>query len=154
MHKSSSFFIIKVRYTFLCNFFPSEPISIIFDDYESWDLALSETLESGEFWAEERVVRVVQSSRSAFGSVTNTPSTHRKRGENRRNTDCIMDVSSGIENKTNETASCKFSTSNLHFCLSPSHKNENPSKYQEWKLLRSDSQNSHMVRILKEHDIF
>ena len=51
MIKSRSFSIIKVRYVFLCNFFASEPISIIFDDYESWDLALSETLVSGEFWA-------------------------------------------------------------------------------------------------------
>ena len=49
LHKSSSFLIIKVRYIFLCNFFVNEPISIIFDDYESWDLALSETLISGEF---------------------------------------------------------------------------------------------------------
>ena len=49
LYESWSFFIIKLRYIFRCNFFVCKPISIIFSDYESWDLALSETLISGEF---------------------------------------------------------------------------------------------------------
>ena len=51
MPKSRSISIIKVRYIFLRNFFRIGPISKILDVYESWDLALSETLVSGEFWA-------------------------------------------------------------------------------------------------------
>ena len=35
IHKSRSFSIIKVGYIILRNFFAIEPISIIFDDYES-----------------------------------------------------------------------------------------------------------------------
>ena len=34
--KRRCFFIIKVRYIIICNFLDNEPISIIFDDYESW----------------------------------------------------------------------------------------------------------------------
>ena len=46
MQKSRSFSIIKVKHIIFRNFFVTEPISILLDDYESWDLALSVFLVS------------------------------------------------------------------------------------------------------------
>ena len=46
LQKSWPFSLIKVRYIFPCNFFVNKPFSIIFGDYESWDLALSRFFEN------------------------------------------------------------------------------------------------------------
>ena len=46
MSKSWPFSVIKVRYIFPCNFFVNKPFSIIFGDYESWDLALFRFFEN------------------------------------------------------------------------------------------------------------
>ena len=73
-NKSRSLSIIKVGHTFLRNFFVSERISIIFGDYESWDLALSEKLESGEFLYSHRLENFSQRRRSRSETRTDTPS--------------------------------------------------------------------------------
>ena len=117
MHKSSSFFIIKVRYVFLHNFYANEPISIIFGDYESWDLALSETLISGDFWKRGKSENLKTKQKSRFGSGVDTPSTATKTNFSNRKIENWRYDTCGIQLASREFELCKFSTESEHYFL-------------------------------------
>ena len=87
MRKSSSFFIIKVRHIFLCNFYANEPILKFLDVYESWDFALSETLVSVEFWVGQSSLNWRRKHKPCFCTATHTPSPHRNRLQKSMNTE-------------------------------------------------------------------
>ena len=123
-NKRRRFFIIKVRYIILPNFFDNEPISKIFSVLKSWQLALSNATVFSKKGKQLSSLRHTWSWKSRFETGPAPPPPHRNGRENSRITGFVMDGWSGIEKVTNEASSYQVWGSYDHFRVYISNKNE------------------------------